>query len=234
MKTRLLIIIGIIFSSGIVIVNVYVYAMPYISTESNFENSKYVLVGKILSVEILSQPVVQKDENMYSEHHGFALYEIEVENYLKNPISNSTIHILGQYTNEKPSMTYVTKPYEVEQTVLLYLQEENYVPGYDLMIRSSGSQVIDDVDNLTCKEIGCSVMIVTKPTDDVNYVDFRDADGNIIEVGCSIGERAPEYRYFGDGFLDSLKCNPTVTLIPIFVLIGIIIAVIFIIKRKRK
>ena len=56
MKTRLLIIIGIIFSSGVVIVDVY--AMPYISAESNFENSKYVLVGKILSVEILSQPVV--------------------------------------------------------------------------------------------------------------------------------------------------------------------------------
>lgn len=68
----------------------------------------------------------------------------------------------------------------------------------------------------------------------VNYVDFRDADGEIIEVGCSIGLRAPEYRYFGDSFLDSLKCNPTVTLIPIFVLIGIIIAIIFVIRRKRK
>ena len=134
------------------------YAVPYISPESNFENSKYVLVGRILSVEILSQQVVQKTENMYSENYGFALYEIEVEKYLKNPISNSTIRVLGQYTNEKHSVTYVTKPYEVKQTVLLYLQDESHIPGYDLMIRSSGSKVIDKNSNLTCKDVGCTVM----------------------------------------------------------------------------
>ena len=98
MKTRFLIIIGILLSSGFVIANVH--AIPYISPESNFENSKHVLVGKILSVEILSQFVVQKTENIHSEDYGFALYEIEVEKYLKNPISNSRIQILGQYTNE--------------------------------------------------------------------------------------------------------------------------------------
>lgn len=231
MKTRILIIIPMIIT---VFIMIPVHALPYISPESNFENSKHVLIGKVLSVEILSQPVVQKTENIYSEHYGFALYEIEVKKYLKNPISNSTIQILGQYTNEKNTMTYVTKPYEVEQIVLLYLQEENRIPGYDLMIRSSGSQVIDDVDNLTCKEVGCSMMIAVKPTGSANYVDFRNTSGEIIEVGCSVGLRASPNDDFGTSFFEFIECIPFVSLVLALSLFGIVIGIVFVIWRKRK
>ena len=73
-----------------------------------------------------------------------------------------------------------------------------------------------------------------EPIPHVNYVDFRDASGEIIEVGCSTGLRASGNYNFGEDFLQSLKCDPTVTLIPVFVIIGIIVGIIFIIWRKRK
>ena len=68
----------------------------------------------------------------------------------------------------------------------------------------------------------------------VNDVDFRNADGEIIEVGCSSGLRASENYNFGEDFLQSLRCDPAATLIPVFTIIGIIVGIVFIIWRKRK
>lgn len=73
-----------------------------------------------------------------------------------------------------------------------------------------------------------------EPISHVNYVDFRNASGEIIEVGCSSGLRASGTYDFGGDFLQSLKCNPAMTLIPVFVAIGIVVGIIFIIKRKGK
>jgi hypothetical protein len=73
-----------------------------------------------------------------------------------------------------------------------------------------------------------------KPIPYVNYVDFRTAEGEIIEVGCSSGLRASGNYNFGEDFLQFLKCNVSATLVPVFVIIGIIVGIVFIIKRKRK
>jgi hypothetical protein len=69
---------------------------------------------------------------------------------------------------------------------------------------------------------------------EVNYMDFRNTLGEIIEVGCSSGLRASGNYNFGGDFLQSLKCNLVVTLILVFVIIGIIVGIIFIVWRKRK
>lgn len=68
---------------------------------------------------------------------------------------------------------------------------------------------------------------------DVNYVDFRNASGEIIEVGCSIGLRASPDDSFANDVLLFFKCNLGVTLTMILV-IGITTAIIFIVWRKRK
>ena len=143
MKIMTLIIIGIIVVSGLIYAN-SAHAIPFISPEFSYENAKYVIVGKILSVEILSEPYVQKNDNIYSERFGFALYEIQIEEYLKNPINNSTMKLLGKYTNQRQTMSYETYPYEMNQKVLLYIQEINNIPGYDLIISAANSRVIPE------------------------------------------------------------------------------------------
>ena len=144
MKTRLLI-IGIIGVSVFGLIDTdSVFALPFISPEHSYENAKYVVVGRVLSVEILSEPYVQNSTGIYSQRFGFALYEIQVDEFLKNPINNSTMKILGKYTNQKTTMTYVTFPYEVNQRVLLYIHELNHIPGYDLIITAANSRVIPE------------------------------------------------------------------------------------------
>ena len=286
-----------------------VYASPEPMPEDAFRFSKYVLVGKILSVEIISEPKYSEGANV----SGIVLYTVKVEENLKNPIDENltfsdakdTIKVPGYFVREIDPIDIETLPYEVNQKVLLYVQIDSFdeIPDFDYVIRSDTSKVIGDSLCEEGKKFVKGICIIEEPTptcksgprpdgegwvfidcnweqyadvpvnscvkgkapaenyawnsqdclwewsplrnenatgpvesnqtDDVNYVDFRDADGNIIEVGCSIGERAPEHRYFGDSFLDSLKCNSAVTLIPIFVLIGIIITIIFVIRRKR-
>jgi hypothetical protein len=68
---------------------------------------------------------------------------------------------------------------------------------------------------------------------DVNYVDFRNASGEIIEVGCSVGLRASPDDSFGSDVLLFFKCNPVSALILVLV-IGVTVGIIFIVWRKRK
>ncbi len=143
MKTRLLIITGIIFISGLIYAN-SAHALPFISPEYSYENAKHVVIGKVLSVEILSEPYVQKSDNIYSERFGFALYTIQVEDYLKNPLNNSTLNLLGKYTNQRQTRSYETYPYEINQRVLLYIQEIHNIPGYELIISAANSRVIPE------------------------------------------------------------------------------------------
>ena len=72
-----------------------------------------------------------------------------------------------------------------------------------------------------------------EPIPSVNYVDFRNASGEIIEVGCSSGLRASGNHNFGEDFLQSLRCDPVATLIPVFAMIGIIVGIAFIIWRRK-
>ena len=143
MRTRLLILIGIIFISGLIYAN-SAHALPFISPEYSYENAKHVVIGKVISVEMLSEPYVQKSDNIYSERFGFALYTIQVDDYLKNPLNNSTMNLLGKYTNQLQTRSYETYPYEINQRVLLYIQEIHNIPGYELIISAANSRVIPE------------------------------------------------------------------------------------------
>ncbi|MCV0409618.1 hypothetical protein [Nitrosopumilus sp.] len=73
----------------------------------------------------------------------------------------------------------------------------------------------------------------TEKNIDANYVDFRNASGEIIEVGCSTGLRAFPNDSFDNDVLFFFKCNPSLTLILVLV-VGVIVGIIFIVWRKRK
>ncbi len=143
MKTMLLL-TSVVFLIGIAFMLNSAHAHPFISPEYSYENAKHVVIGKVLSVEILSEPYVQKSDNIYSERFGFALYTIQVDDYLKNPLNNSTMKLLGKYTNQRQTRSYETYPYEINQRVLLYIQEIHNIPGYELIISAANSRVIPE------------------------------------------------------------------------------------------
>jgi hypothetical protein len=149
MKTNDLIIIA--FAFFIVVGSISIsYAVPELDPQHAFEYSDMVLVGKILSVEILSEPEITRSENGGSERLGVAMYEIEVEKYFKTSSNDQTITVPGLFTREPHAMTYATYPYEQGQRVLLYLQKNTHgYTGTDLIIRLGDSQI---VKNFICKE----------------------------------------------------------------------------------
>ncbi len=123
-----------------------VYAVPQLNSGTAFDYSEIVLVGKILSVDILSEPQITKSENYYSEVSGIALYKVEIEEYLKNPSDADTVTVPGLFLRKPHPMAYETYPYEVGQRVLLYLQKNDYgYAGTDLIIRAGDSKVIGDL-----------------------------------------------------------------------------------------
>ncbi len=127
-----------------------VFAVPQLDKSQAFDYSDIVLVGKIMSVEILSEPEITQTENTYSERLGVAMYEIEAEKYFKTSSFNQTITVPGLFTREPHGMSYATQPYKQDQRVLLYLQQNTHgYAGTDLVIRLGDSQV---VENLICKE----------------------------------------------------------------------------------
>lgn len=133
MKIRLLIILFIFF---ILFPVSDIFAPPPPDYQGSFEHSKWVIIGNITAVEILSEP----DTN----RAGFSLYTLDVEEYLKNPIENSTITILGSYHDEDGGKITFSKLYETNQRVLFYIQELRNLPGYDYIIRDRMSGVITE------------------------------------------------------------------------------------------
>lgn len=140
MKSRLLIISLVFF--GLIGT---VHAVPELDPTLAFDYSETVVIGKILSVDILSEPQTTRTENYYSEVSGIALYEVEIDEYLKNSSEDNIITVPGLFLREPHAMAYETYPYEIGQQVLLYLQENTH--GYadtKLIIRSGDSKVIEN------------------------------------------------------------------------------------------
>ena len=108
--------------------------------------SEHVIIGKILSAEILSEPQVTKTETSYSEQAGIVLYEIDVEKYLKNPLDTNIIRVLGyfSYTYDDPQ-NVIDPLYEIDEKVFLYLQPHSHetLVDYDLIVRSYESRSLD-------------------------------------------------------------------------------------------
>lgn len=122
-----------------------VYAVPQLDPTHAFDYSEIVIIGKILSVEILFEPQITKTEKSSTEISGIALYNIQVEKSLKNPNNVDDITVPGLFLREPHGMSYSTYPYEVDQRVLLYLQKNDH--GYadtELIIRQGDSGVITE------------------------------------------------------------------------------------------
>lgn len=128
------------------------YAVPELDPHHAFNYSDMVLVGNVLSVDILSEPKITRTENFSSEESGIAMYEIEVEKYFKTSTFDKMITVPGLFTREPNGMSHSTYPYEQNQRVLLYLQKNTH--GYadtDLIIRLGDSQIVKDI---ICKDEG--------------------------------------------------------------------------------
>ncbi|KAF6243198.1 hypothetical protein C6988_04520 [Nitrosopumilus sp. b1] len=119
-------------------------AVPYQDPQYTFDNSDTVLVGTILTADIITEPVITRAENFFSETAGVAIYEIHVEEYLKNSGSD-TITVAGFFTRESNAMSVHTYPYEADQRVLFYLIKNNDTnTGLQFEILSGVSRVIED------------------------------------------------------------------------------------------
>src|SRR3989338_1067755 len=224
MKTRLLIIIFVL----VLIPVQLIYAVPELTPEDAFNYSEIVIVGKILSVDILSEPQITKSENSYFERSGIALYEIQIEEYLKNPSGTQTITVPGLFLREHHAMAYETYPYEAGQRVLLYLQKNDY--GYanaDLIIRSGDSRVIDG----SICDLGTSYHRGICITDDLLVPEPTEEQANIE---CGTGH-IPEGTLCTSGYI---RESNTVTIILILLIIGIISVIVIVVytsyKGKRK
>lgn len=119
-------------------------AVPYQDPQYVFDNSDTVLVGTVITADIISEPMITRAENFFSETPGIAIYEIRVEKYLKNSGSN-IITAAGFFTRESNAMSVHTYPYESDQQVLLFLHENDDTnTGVQLEIISRVSRVIED------------------------------------------------------------------------------------------
>ncbi len=125
-----------------------VYAVPEPDPEHSFRYSEIVIEGRILSVSIISEPIIYRTEDTYYEQSGIAVYDVQVVKSLKNPGNVKTITVAGYFLREPHPMAYETYPYEVGQKVLLYLQENTHGDGNtDLIIRSSTSKIVAEPDS---------------------------------------------------------------------------------------
>lgn len=130
-----------------------IYAPPPPDHKHAFDYAQHVLIGTILSVEILSEPYVQITANTGSTVAGIALYEIQVEKYLKNYLDTNIVKVPGYYVNDEHFGGGFDLLYHVDEKVFLYIQTDihNVLDGHDLIIRSYESRSLDRLDPI-CDE----------------------------------------------------------------------------------
>ena len=221
MKTKLLIIITLSVTLGMS----FAYAVPALDYHQAFEYSDFVIVGKIVFVDIIS------------EKPGVAMYEIEILEFkkspepIKNPVDSEFIIVPGTFLREPHAMSYNTYPYEVGQIGTFYIQK-NHIDSIDseLIIRSGVSRVNSEpVPNIPIPE-NCGPNTFLK--DDVCEATYPgcnpDAYGNYycdppVEDGLTL-----------ERFLFE---SPPIALLVVFGILGLIIGipiVVIYVWRKRK
>ena len=132
-----------------------VFAPPPPNHQHAFDYSENVIIGKILSFDILSEPKVTQSEKSFSERAGIALYEIKVEEYLKNPSREDIIKVPGYFSYNYDQSQIVIEPlYEVDERVFLYIQHDSHetLTDYDSIIRSYESRSLDKLGPI-CSEL---------------------------------------------------------------------------------
>lgn len=167
-----------------------VYASPEPMPEDAFRFSKYVLVGKILSVEIISEPKYSEGANV----SGIVLYTVKVEENLKTPIDENLtfsdekdiIKVPGYFVREIDPIDIETLPYEVNQKVLLYIQIDSFdeIPDFDYVIRSDTSKVIGDSLCEEGKKFVKGICMIEEPTPTCKSGPRPDGEGWVF-IDCN-------------------------------------------------
>lgn len=85
------------------------YAMPEPERERTYEKADFVFYGEVLSLDILSEPVPDMQNNNYSELAGKAIYSIKIHSFIKNSFDDEIISAYGFYhLQDNPSGTSFT------------------------------------------------------------------------------------------------------------------------------
>ena len=140
MKTGFLIIVfGFVIVASSVLLGT-ASALPPSDYNHAFNHAEHVLVGEIVLSEIVSLPRNIPD----GEHAGTALYSIQVDAYLKNPLDEKIIQVPGYFVDTQEPKSVFNILFEPGQKVILYLQEDvhSVLPNHELIIRDRESKVI--------------------------------------------------------------------------------------------
>lgn len=121
MKTRLLIIIGIIGLS--VLITPQAFGVPFASLDNAFDNAHRVVLGEITSAHIIDEPIIVKGENTYSETPGFAIYNVEFLQHFKGDTNTIEGVVGSDFLYEPHGMSYQTTPFNQGDIVKFYLIE---------------------------------------------------------------------------------------------------------------
>ena len=130
------------------------FAVPALDSEHAFNFSEYVFIGKVTSVEILSEPEIMfdKEEDDYSEKSGIAKYTIQVIEHLKDTGPDS-ITVDGYFLREPHGMAYETHPYEINDLVKFYLQPNTHTEEDDLIIRTGDTKLLFNCNEAVTNQI---------------------------------------------------------------------------------
>ena len=122
MKTRLLIIIATCFViSGMINA---AYAVSELESEDAYKKADFVFYGEILSLDILSEPLPNIENNNYTEKAGKAIYSIKIHNLVKNSPDDKVISAYGFYhLEDNPSgISFTPSLYKVGDKMKFYVK----------------------------------------------------------------------------------------------------------------
>ena len=183
------------------------FAAPEPMPEDAFRFSKYVLVGEILSVEIISEPKYSEGANI----SGIVLYTVKVEENLKTPIDENLIFsneknmikVPGYFVWDIDPIDVVTFPYEVNQRVLLYIQIDSFddIPDFDYVIRSDTSKVIGDSLCEEGKKFVKGICVIEEPLPSCKSSPMPDGEGWVF-IDCN-------WEQYADVLVDSCEKGDT-------------------------
>ncbi len=141
MKTRLLIIVGIILYVSVFVQ--YSEGVPKLDREHAYEKVDFVLYGEILSVDVLSESIQTQDKNSYRETPGKVVYSIKIHNFIKNSIDDDVISAYGDYLEKPHGMSFTPSLYKIGDEIEFYIHIFNETESsYDYLIDSGASRYI--------------------------------------------------------------------------------------------
>jgi len=107
--------ITLIFLGVVPFLTLHVYGLPHISPQVEYFNSDTVVIGKVLSADPFSSTHMK--------------YQIQVEQYMKNPQNQDVLTVIAEGTNKTLAQQGRAPDtiYDVGQQALLYLKKKNDV-----------------------------------------------------------------------------------------------------------